>query len=59
MLTPWVDKYLPREVTESLLASGRAVTDVEDVARAVADVAANASITGQMLVVDAGDDVTR
>jgi 3-oxoacyl-[acyl-carrier protein] reductase len=59
MLTPWVDKYLPPEVTESLLATGRAVTPVEDVARAVVDVAANASITGQVLVVDAGDDVTR
>jgi 3-oxoacyl-[acyl-carrier protein] reductase len=59
MLTPWVDKYLPREVTESLLAAGRAVTDVDDVARALVDVAANASITGQVVVVDAGDDVTR
>lgn len=59
MLTPWVDKYLPQDVTESLLATGRAVTPVEDVARAVVDVAANASITGQVLVVDAGDDVTR
>jgi len=59
MLTPWVDKYLPREVTESLLTSGRAVTDVDDVARALVDVAANASITGQVVVVDAGDDVTR
>jgi 3-oxoacyl-[acyl-carrier protein] reductase len=59
MLTPWVDKYLPPEVTESLLATGRAVTPVEDVARAVVDVAANGSITGEVIVVDAGDDVTR
>jgi 3-oxoacyl-[acyl-carrier protein] reductase len=59
MLTPWVDKYLPPEVTASLLAKGRAVTEVEDVARAVVDVAANGAITGQVLVVDAGDDVTR
>jgi 3-oxoacyl-[acyl-carrier protein] reductase len=57
MLTPWVDKYLPPEVTQSLLASGRAVTDVEDAASAVVDVAANGAITGQIVVVDAGDDV--
>ena len=59
MLTPWVDKYLPPDVTESLLASGRAVTDVEDAARAVVDVAANAAVTGQVVIVDAGDDVAR
>jgi 3-oxoacyl-[acyl-carrier protein] reductase len=57
MLTPWVDKYLPPEVTQSLLASGRAVTDVEDAASALVDVAANGAITGQVVVVDAGDDV--
>ena len=59
MLTPWVDKYLPPEVTESLLASGQAVTDAEDAARAIVDVAANTAITGQVVIVDAGDDVGR
>ena len=59
MLTPWVDKYLPPEVTASLVASGRAVTPVDEVASTIAHVAANTAITGQIIVVDAGDDVTR
>lgn len=55
MLTPWLDKYLPAGVADKLRVGEAPLADVDDVARLVVDVAANGSITGQVLVADSGE----
>jgi 3-oxoacyl-[acyl-carrier protein] reductase len=55
MLTPWVDKYLPAELAQELAESPTEPADVDDVARLVADLAGNASVTGQVVVADRGE----
>jgi len=51
MMTPWVRKYLPPEVAQTL-ASARPMTSVDDVADAILSLRANESATGSGLVVD-------
>lgn len=55
MLTPWVDKFLPAEVGEQIRSGAVPVVDPEDVARLVAHLASNRSITGQVVAVDRGE----
>jgi 3-oxoacyl-[acyl-carrier protein] reductase len=55
MLTPWVDKFLPPEVGERIRSGAVPVVDPEDVARLVAHLASNGSITGQVVVIDRGE----
>jgi 3-oxoacyl-[acyl-carrier protein] reductase len=55
MLTPWVDKFLPSEVGERIRSGAVPTVEPEDVARLVAHVASNGSITGQAVAVDRGE----
>jgi 3-oxoacyl-[acyl-carrier protein] reductase len=55
MLTPWVDKFLPSDVAEEIRRGDVPAVDPEDVARLVAHLASNGSITGQVVVADRGE----
>jgi 3-oxoacyl-[acyl-carrier protein] reductase len=55
MLTPWVDKYLPSEVAEQIRSGDVPAVDPDDVARLVAHLASNGSITGQVVTIDRGE----
>lgn len=55
MDTPWLDKYLSDERARELRSGTMPLADVADVAEAIADLASNASTTGQTLVVDRGE----
>ena len=56
MQTPWLEKHLPAAVAQELIDGGAVEpAPVEDVAAAVVAVAANASMTGQVVVVDRGE----
>ncbi len=55
MRTPWIEKHLPAPVAADLLDGGEHAVAVDDVARLVVDIAANGSITGQVVVVDRGE----
>jgi 3-oxoacyl-[acyl-carrier protein] reductase len=54
MATRWLDTYLPDDVKEDLLRDGR-LTAVDDVAKAIVHLLGNESVTGAVLVVDAGE----
>jgi 3-oxoacyl-[acyl-carrier protein] reductase len=55
MRTPWIDKHLPDELAAALQDPGANPADVDDVASVVVGLAANPSITGQIVVVDRGE----
>jgi NAD(P)-dependent dehydrogenase (short-subunit alcohol dehydrogenase family) len=55
MRTPWVDKHLPEELAAALRDPAANPADVEEVAAVVVGIAANASVTGQIVVVDRGE----
>jgi 3-oxoacyl-[acyl-carrier protein] reductase len=55
MRTPWIDKHLPEEVAAALLDPAANPADVDDVAAVAIGLAANGSVTGQVVVVDRGE----
>jgi 3-oxoacyl-[acyl-carrier protein] reductase len=59
MRTPWIEKHLPADVAVDVLANGQDAADVDEVARLVVEIAANGSITGQVVVVDRGETILR
>jgi 3-oxoacyl-[acyl-carrier protein] reductase len=54
MATPWLERHLPEGVAQELMGAAEPVP-VEDVAELVVAVAANGSMTGQVVVVDGGE----
>jgi 3-oxoacyl-[acyl-carrier protein] reductase len=54
MATAWLERHLPGGAAEALMGDAEPVP-VEDVAELVVAVAANGSITGQVVVVDGGE----
>jgi NAD(P)-dependent dehydrogenase (short-subunit alcohol dehydrogenase family) len=55
MLTPWVDKFLPSDVADQIRSGDVPAVDPDDVARLVAHLASNGSITGQVVTIDRGE----
>lgn len=59
MDTPWLDKHLPPARAAWVRSADVPKVAVEDVARLVADLAANESVTGQTVVIDHGELLLR
>jgi 3-oxoacyl-[acyl-carrier protein] reductase len=55
MRTPWLEKYLPAELQQQIAEAPTEPAEVEDVARLVCDLAANAAVTGEVVVADRGE----
>jgi 3-oxoacyl-[acyl-carrier protein] reductase len=55
MRTPWIEKHLPEELAAALHDPGANPADVDEVAAVVVGLAANPSVTGQIVVVDRGE----
>jgi 3-oxoacyl-[acyl-carrier protein] reductase len=55
MRTAWLERYLPPEMLQEIDDAPTEPADVEDVARLVCDLAANAAVTGEVVVADRGE----